>query len=104
MSMEYYKPKMSEFKQGFKYQLQTRRKGDKDYGYYDRIKDETIWFENKEDVWVDQEVWWDREPRKELIETKYNNITTYHKESWMDLMPNYNLATMLENGKIRAER
>lgn len=104
MDNKYYVPGISEFKQGFKYQLQIRRKGESDFGYYDPIKNKTTWFENKEDVWIDQEVWWDREPSAEIKETKYGNITVYWKECKYDLMPNYNLELMLKNGKIRAER
>jgi hypothetical protein len=103
METKYYTPSINEFKQGFKFELLIRKKGDKDTG---RVilgnPDATIWYENKEDVWVEQEVWWDRP--SEMRTFKYGDITITYKENKFDLQPNYDLNKYLENGKIRVKQ
>jgi hypothetical protein len=102
---KYYTPELKEFKQGFKYQICLKKKGDIICSavYMDGITPRKDYIA-KEDKWIDQEVWWDREPSPEFKETIYGDITVYWKECQMDLMPNYSLEIFLQDGRIRAKK
>ena len=103
MESKYYTPTIDEFKQGFKFELLVRKKGDKDFGWTTiGNPSSTVWYKNKEDVWVEQEVWWDRPPEMRTVE--YNDITITYKECKFDLQPYYDLNIYLENGKIRVKQ
>ena len=105
MGNKYYIPDISEFKQGFKFEKCIHKKGEKIYSVmcFDPDIPKKDFFA-QEDEWVEQEVWWDREPSPDIKEIKWRDCIVYWKECEMDLMPNYSLETLLKNGRIRCKK
>lgn len=105
MKSKYYTPSIHEFKQGFKFERCLHKKGDHIGGVFFMNSDlPSKEFYAEKDKWVEEVVWWDREPSKEPKEAKFEDTTIYYMESHLDLMPNYSLETLLKDGRIREKK
>lgn len=94
----YYIPTKEEFVQGFEFEVLTVKSGD----VVGHLLSEDKKLYAKEDVWIKSKVWWNRELSKEFLEINLGEIQIKYKESYIDLLPPFNIDTYLKNGKIRA--
>lgn len=106
---KYYVPTIEEFKQGFKFEVKTTVKGEKDFGWVlldcANIRDNVVhWIENKEDVWEEREVTWDRKPSGEFKTLCLGDTTYHYKECLWDFQEPSYLKDYLKDGRIRAKK
>lgn len=101
--MEYRIPDISEFKQGFKFQILRNKKGDHLAGIhysdpeYDKEHGKELFWE--EDNWVDVEVWWDRKPGVRTVgHFTFKEFPQYDWLPW--IKPGY-IEKLIEEGKVR---
>lgn len=106
---KYYIPSIEEFIQGFQFQYLFKKKGEKLSGVCyltGNGASETTWYYADKNIWVDQVVYWDREP--ELVTTSYGDVTVTYKElpmwDWAPwITPGY-IENLIKDGKVRAIR
>lgn len=108
MEDKYYTPVLDEFIQGFKFEVLILKGGDK-IGNITLLNSsdknlKKIVFAT-EDVWVEAEVWWKKEP--EFKSTTFDGITVNYKEypkydwtPWVN--PGY-IEKLINEGKIRCK-
>jgi hypothetical protein len=104
---EYRVPSISEFKQGFKFEVLRAKKGDHAGSAikFDFSKD---WTHTRTDVYHDEDkwqeitVWWDREPEMKTVgNTTYKELPEWDWQPWV--REGY-IEGLLKEGKIRVKK